>query len=169
MVEQLLDFLREQRHIFGSCPHCQAVFRLSNAKVSYSAYKPDWMDKIEDQNAKEVEKLAVFQEESKKLREQAIARERKTKLPKLLNKAVPMFASRKLFPQDVKTLFDPIDFVVFDGMNNEDLVKRVLLMDNKAETSREKALHQSIQETIDSKALTWKTVQIDKDGKIALE
>jgi len=168
-MTELLGFLKEQRHIFGSCPECQQVFRLSNVRLSYTTYSRDWLDELEDERAKDDEKLARFQEESKEMRAKAIERERKIRLPKLLNRAVPMFAKRKVFPQDVKTLFDPIDFVVFDGMNNEDLVKRILLLDNEAKTPREKALHESIKDTIQTGALTWKTIQIDKDGRIQLQ
>lgn len=169
MSGQLVEFLREQRHIFGSCPHCQTVFRLADVKLSYTTYKPDWKDQLDDALEREEERLQEFELKAKELRAKAIEHERKVKLPKLLNKAVPMFAKRKIFPQDVKTLFDPIDFVVFDGMNNEDTVKRVLLMDNAAGNAREKALHESIKETIETKALTWKTISIDKDGKITPE
>ncbi len=51
-------------------------------------------------------------------------------------------------------------------MNRESNVKRVLLLDNAAKTSREKALHESIQTAFESKAITWKTIQIGKEGKI---
>ncbi len=168
MTEQLLEFLKEQRHIFGSCPSCQEVFRLSEVRVSYkAAYKHDWLDlleaKIEGQQAKEER----FEQKRAELRQKHIDFERRTRLPKLLNAAVPMFAKRKVFPQDVKTLFDPIDFVVFDGMNNGGLVKRVLLLDNKPKTTAEKTLHTTIQNAIDTKALSWHTIQISAEGKIA--
>ena len=167
MAEELLGFLREQRHIFGCCPCCQQIFRLSDSRISYrTTYKPDWMDDLDDKLMKEEEKKAKFEEKRKELRDKAIDEERKKRLPILLNRAVPMFAKRHVNPQDVKTLFDPIDFVVFDGMNMDETVKRVLLLDELAKTAREKSLQESIKNTIETGALTWKTIQIMQDGTI---
>ncbi len=155
--------------MFGSCPHCQDIFRLSEVRLFYTTYRRDWMDKVEEQEEKETEKLQEFEEKRKELRDKAIERERKKNLPLILNRAVPMFARQNIFPQDVKTLFDPIDFVVFDGMNHKNLVKRILLMDKAHSNPREQALQESIQQTIDAGALTWKTIQISREGQVQLD
>lgn len=39
-VRDLLGFYKAEQRIFGRCPHCQDVFRLSEAKLTYGKEPP---------------------------------------------------------------------------------------------------------------------------------
>ena len=50
MSKEIINFFQLQRNIFGTCPKCDEIFRLSDIKIYYKQ-KPvaDWLDQIENQ------------------------------------------------------------------------------------------------------------------------
>ena len=168
-MSTISSFLREQRHIFGTCPHCRSLFRLVDAKVSYdSPYKVDWLDKLENLQESWETKAEELGEKEKAMRREAIEKATRTELPKLLHRIVPTFTKSNLNPQDIKTLFHPIDFLVFDGLNN-DRVDRVLLMDHKPNDSGRTSIHKGINDAIRSEAIEWRTLRVSETGEITSE
>lgn len=77
-----------------------------------------------------------FEEQEDAIRQEAQERGRR-RLPRLLRKAESIFSVRGYYPQDVKSLFDPVDFIIFDGMNRHKDVRRVVLFDGPAEGAAE--------------------------------
>lgn len=160
----ITDFLQEQRHIFGTCPHCREVFRLSDARLSYRAkYAPDWLDGLELEEQRLDARIMRFEEREREMRDRAISRARKTVLPGLLSRAVPFFARQGLSPQDAKAVFDPVDFVVFSGLNSGKGLKKVLLLDSKRKRGE---VQDSIETAVEKRAVCWSTVKISPHGKI---
>ena len=66
----------------------------------------------------------------------------------------------------MKPLFDPIDFVIFDGMNRKDHVKRVVLFDGPPDDRPREKIQRSIARAIRAGNYEWKTVRMDKNGGI---
>src|SRR2546421_6930737 len=59
-LKQLSVFYRAARHLWGRCPQCGDLFRLSDAAISYGADAPrDWLSRLErlkrDIQAKEMD------------------------------------------------------------------------------------------------------------------
>ena len=155
--------------MFGVCPHCQAVFRLADAKVSYDTpYKVDWLDELEDLQEKWDTKTDDLKEKEKFLRREAIERATRKHLPKLLSHMVPTFASSRLNPQDIKTIFHPIDFVIFDGLRQGKL-DRILLMDRKSDNALQIGVQKAIEDTIKSHAIEWRTLRVNETGAVTVE
>ena len=167
----LISFLiKEQRHIFGICPHCATLFRLVDIRISYDApYKSDWLDKIERKQQKWGEKITDLEEMEEGLRAKAVESATRRELPRLLKPIVPAFVTNRVNPQDVKTIFHPINFVCFDGLSR-DRVERVVLMDRKAsdESSRGE-MQRSLHSVIESGAVEWQTIRIGDRGEVEVE
>lgn len=121
-------------------------------------YRPDWLDRLEKKQGSWEDRIAGLEEKEKELRQDAIDKATRTKLPQLLKRVVPTFVRSKLNPLDVKSIFHPIDFVAFDGMNEGD-VDQVVLMDRKTTDKSRKAIQRSISNAIESEAVEWKTVR----------
>ena len=165
----IASLIKEQRHIFGICPHCQDLVRLVDVKVSYQTqYRRDWLDMLQDKQGNWEEKISDLEEEEKELRKKAIDKATRTTLPRLLQKVVPTFARTHLNPREVKTILHPINFVAFDGMN-AGRVKDVVLMDPKTTDKTRKQVQQSIADAIKSDAVEWKSVRIGESGDVSVE
>jgi len=52
LVKELASFFRAARHLWGRCPSCGSVFRLSDAAISSSPEPPrDWLRRLERQQS----------------------------------------------------------------------------------------------------------------------
>ena len=48
LLKQLSAFYKAARHLWGRCPQCGGLFRLSDAAISYGAQAPrDWLSRLE--------------------------------------------------------------------------------------------------------------------------
>jgi len=108
-----------------------------------------------------------FDDREAKLRD--LARERgRRRLPRIMRKAESIFSPRGFYPQDAKPIFDPVDFVIFDGMNQTDSVRRVVLFDGPPDSRSREKLQRTIGRTVRQGNYEWRTVRLSKQGKIGV-
>jgi predicted Holliday junction resolvase-like endonuclease len=169
MKSDMLKFFTLQRQLFGVCPSCGDFFRLSDCKVFVKKKPiPDWMDEI----IKEKERLTGLEEklEEKRGELQKQAREKGRKLAqKAIKKIDPVFAPRKLNPDDAKVIFHPIDFIVFNGMKKIDSIKNIILLDRQAEGIAHRSVQKSIERVVERENYEWQTLRVQENGKIKVE
>jgi predicted Holliday junction resolvase-like endonuclease len=168
MKSDIVKFFGLQRQIFGVCPKCQDIFRLSGCKI-YIRKKPiaDWMDKI----TLEENRLDGLEEklEEKKKDLQEKAREAGRKLAqRAVKKIDPVFTPHKLNPDDAKVIFHPIDYVVFDGLKKES-IKKIILLDRQEKGTEHRGLQKSIEKAVEREKYGWQTLRVQEDGKIKVE
>jgi predicted Holliday junction resolvase-like endonuclease len=157
-----------QRRIFGICPHCNDFFRLSDCKI-YSKKKPlvDWKDKLEREGEKIDSLEEKIMEMKKELQEKGREKGRRM-ANRVVKKIDPIFFPRKLNPDDAKVIFHPIDYVVFNGMKNKDLIN-IVLLDRETGSSSHKKIQKSIENTINHERYEWLTIRVKDDGNVCTE
>ncbi len=166
MKPGILSDFQEFQKVLVVCPECGEVFRLSELKLSYRGkVKRTWLDELREKEKKVERAEELLEEQEEKIKEQAREKGRK-QLPKLLKKCVPVICAHGYYPQDLKALFDPIDFVIFDGMNLKQDVKRVVLFDGPAHNKIREKVQTSIQKVIKKGNYEWHTVKLDEEGRI---
>lgn len=167
MNPDLIKFFSYQRQIFGVCPCCGEIFRLSDCKV-YRKEAPitDWKEKLEKQSAALDRFEEKLDEKMDALREKAREAGRK-QADRLIKKVDPVFAPLKLNPDDAKVVYHPVDFVVFNGMKAKDL-KNLVVLDAKEKPDDLRRVQESVANVIEKKNYEWLTVNVGMDGKIDL-
>lgn len=103
----------------------------------------------------------------KAIRENAIAKSRAGQLGKTLEKVAPMFPGFGHHPYDVRPVFDPIDFVVFDGYFKGE-VTDVVFVEFKTGQSRFNDVQSSIREAIRKKRVHFEERRLSKAAMKAL-
>jgi predicted Holliday junction resolvase-like endonuclease len=168
MNADLIKFFSYQRQIFGVCPCCGELFRLSDCKV-YRKDAPvsDWKEKLEKQNIA----LDHFEEKLDlkmgEMRERAREAGRK-QADKLIKKVDLVFAPLKLNPDDAKVVFHPIDFLVFNGMKAKEL-KNLIILDSRNKPSDLKPIQESVADVISKGNYEWLTMNVEIGGKITMK
>ena len=76
-----------------------------------------------------------------------------------------VFRPLGLNPNDCKNICSPIDFIVFNGMH-ENNVKNLVFLDHKKNKGQ---VQESIREIIENERYTFKTLRIDENGKVIEE
>ena len=169
MIDDIVRFFAIQRNIFGLCPCCNQLFRLSDCKV-YLKTKPqkDWMDVIEAEDSRDNRREERIDEIEETLREKAREVGRRT-ARRMIKKIDPVFAPRRLNADDAKVLFHPVDYVVFRGMKDSDTVREIVFLDRQTISPNRRRLQKSIEKAVECGKYDWLTIRVQNDGAIVEE
>ena len=166
----LASLFGQLNRIMTVCPNpeCGELFYLAEANP-YPSLKQEKsiIDRIRAEELK-LENL----EEQLALAESAL-RQKAAKLglraaKKALRTIDPVFSGSGYDPQDVKVLFDPITYVVFDGLAGRS-VKQIVLLTEPAEDRETEQIHRSIESTVKAGNVDFHTMRVDGSGAVTVK
>jgi predicted Holliday junction resolvase-like endonuclease len=169
MKSDILKLFTLQRQLFGVCPECNHLFRLTECKI-YLKRKPisDWMDSL-DLKSERLERLSEkLDEKEEELRESAREKGRR-EAQRVIRRIDPVFTPRKLDPDDAKVIFHPIDYVVFNGMKKGTSMRNIVLLDRQEKGKSHRSLQRSIERVVERENYEWQTMRVQEDGKIKVD
>ncbi len=148
---------------------CGCVFRLSDTQLvdTGKVSQKDWLWRIENAQDRLTRRVEVAEEKLEEQRARIVEKSRKSAhrlANDLVEKVLPKFRSLKVNVQDVKPIFDPIHFIVFDGLANRD-VSKIRLLDAPPASSTHERRQDQIRKAIKSGNVQWKTIRISPDGR----
>jgi len=169
MAFSMLDTFQSFKRIMCVCPCCGELHRLSDLGLSYQGKAPKtWLDDYECKVDTLQQKEEKFDEKEQKLRNEAAERGRK-RVPGMIRKSMePCLAQLKLNPYDIKLISHPVDFVVFEGLNDNDL-SSITFLSKKTPNLQLAALRKEVSRAVEKKEYDWKTARVDSEGKITYE
>lgn len=151
-LEQLEEKIEE-----AEMKHQDAIDSLNERhKDKLDSLNDRWNDKVDNVVDKRI-RARINQ-----IRGDAIAKSRASQLGKTLEKIAPMFPGFGHFPYDVRPIFDPIDFVIFDGYFHGD-VTDIVFVEFKTGQSRQSSIQSSIRKAIEKKRIHFEEKRISKD------
>ncbi len=162
----IVDIFQGMKCIWGICPCCDELFRLSDATLFTHEPPPKTAFDRLNESQKRLERLKQkYQREERAMRESA-TRRGKRQAQRYLKRLAPSFVGRGVDPQDVKVIFDPIDYCVFRGLSN-DSVTAVEFVDHAPSNSKHERLQRSIEDAISKGNLEWCNLRIADDGIVS--
>jgi predicted Holliday junction resolvase-like endonuclease len=166
MAGDLGQTFGELGHILGVCPCCGDLFYLSEARPYLAGKQPhSVVDQIRAAERRLEREEETLDEIEAFLRDQAaIAGLRTAK--KLLKKIDPVFSGAGYDPHDVKVIFDPVTYVVFNGMSRGRL-RDIVLLAKPPDNAAAERVQASIGKAVRSGNVEFKTLHVDNDGKVA--
>lgn len=168
MSMPLASVFSEMDAILGICPCCGDVFRLSDVRPHLRKRKPvSIFDKLETEERKIDSAEERLEQREAGLREKSRAKGQRAAKARL-RKIDPVFSGRGLDPQDVKVIFDPVEYVVFDGAN-EGSLRAVRLMAHPPVSKGQETVHKSLAGAIGKGNLEFITMRITDEGKVETE
>lgn len=169
-MNEIFEQFQEFRKILCVCPHCSDLIRVSDLRLKLNGPAPrTWLDDYDKISLTLDKKEERFDKREEKLRE--IAREKGRKqAEKVFNKAImPSFKALRLDPFDVKPILNPIDFVVFKGMNKEQSINDIIFLSKVYNVSSLNMLRQQIAQVISKNRYEWQVARINESGNIVFE
>jgi len=167
---KMFEEFQEFRKILCVCPDCGEIVRVSDLKLKAKGKaEKTWLDKYQDKIKGIERKEEKFDEIKDKLREKAVEKGRK-EAKKVFNKAInPTFKALKYNPLDIIPILNPIDFLVFKGMNDKKQVNDLIFLSKICENTFLNKLRAQVRNTIEKESYTWEVARIDNKGKISME
>ena len=158
----IIRILQSDKNLYGECPNpdCGGSFQLAQAEFFYGArFTPrakeiveEWMEEL-DERAKEL------REKRKKAKERATKAAISVNVGKVIEKIVPVLPCFKYNPQDCRGLFDPIDFIHFDGLAEKNKVDFIRIIDLKTGRAGLNERQRQIKDAIERKKVEWEVYQ----------
>lgn len=109
----------------------------------------------------------AFEEKERELREKAAERGRQ-QVPKILKNSLNAeFTKLPYNPYDIKALLHPVDFVVFDGMNDKETVNEITFLSRQSDNHVLNGIRSSIRAAIRKGSYDWQVARVDADGNVS--
>jgi predicted Holliday junction resolvase-like endonuclease len=169
----LATFIQGGQRLIAQCPHCDELFQVLHARFIFPARDPgrcEYADllALQANTSRLSGRLDRAQErfelEKDTIRAAATAQGQRTARRHVL-RIDQVFSARKIDPQDVKVLFDPVDYVVFHGLNNGG-VKEVRFISHEPETAQQERLVKAIAKVVQAGDVGFSTLRVTKEGGI---
>ena len=150
--QEMLLFFQYQREIFGICPCCNEFIRLSDCKIYKDERKSsDWLDKL----GNEERKLSLQQLTAKK-KQKIENTTQSVNMGFILERLAPVLEEFRFNKNDCRSLFDPIDYVIFDGLHKNGKVQKIFFIDIKSGAAKLKKNQKAIKTKIEEKKVEFK-------------
>lgn len=167
MFKKLQDIFALYRKVFCACK-CGCVFRLSDTQLIDTSkdIRRDWLSNLQIRQQRLEERIALAEERLENQRELIIQRNRRAAqrhANQVVETIVPRFQKLNLNTQDVKAIFHPIYFLVFDGLSDRN-ISRIRLLDTPPNSKTQEQRHIQIRKALKAGNLNWKTIRIGDDG-----
>jgi predicted Holliday junction resolvase-like endonuclease len=165
----LVAMMNEMKKTYGICPCCEAIFRLSEATLFTKSPEPKTVfEKMADALDRVDEQTNTFEDKKEELERQKARELGRQDAQKQLRKIAPFWVSRKIDPQDVKLMFHPVEYVVFNGMQ-KDRCASVDFVDHPAKSRDRERIQTSLERAITAGNMEWQTFRIDEYGHVVLD
>lgn len=155
----------ESGNFYADCP-CGDTFSLKDAnlfysndfnipaKIAYGQYQSD---------IKERRKALI--ELKKKIESKSEVGAKSVNVGLILERIAPSLREFPFNCNDCRSLFDPIDYLVFEGLEKTGKVTKIFWIDIKTGQARLKAKQREIRKLIEDKKLEWGTYQVEKNNE----
>ena len=164
---QIIKELKATNQLKARCPFCEEEFTLSKAILfDASAALPDIAaEKVEQRKTELVERATSIRDEQAELRQRkhsatdgAEKKAMEVGLGLVLEKIVTGWQGFPHAPYDCRSLFEPIDYVAFDGMTENQQVDQIAFLDVKSGKARLNRHQNIIREAVNDHRVEYKEV-----------
>ena len=164
-----LELFHQFKTIICLCPKCYNLSRLSDLHLRSKGKAPKtWLDDFDFAVQTLQEEEDKFAEEEKEIREKAVERGRAKVIELVKQSMDTQFAKLSYDPYDIKALFHPVEFVIFNGMNSGNL-NNVVLLSRLSSNQNLQTLQKGVAKAIEEKRYEWKVARVSLDGNIEFE
>jgi predicted Holliday junction resolvase-like endonuclease len=168
-MKELVEAFQSFRKILCVCPCCGEIVRVSDLHLQYKGkVAKTWLDNYELNLVSLRAKEEEFDEKEDELREKSIERGR-NKVPLMIRKCMCSdFKTLKYDPYDMKAVMHPVDFVVFDGLNQGKEVRDITFL-TRTPNPIMRPVIDSLKDTVRKGNYDWKIARITISGKVNFE
>lgn len=133
--------LNNLRGLEIECPHCGESFSARSAHLFSikEGLPPNVIKYLEQKNSELSQQLIDIKEQRKELREVEQSKPRQIKVTteavnfgKIVEKIIPAFKSFPFVARDCRALYEPIDYVVFNGLSKNGIIESITFTDVKS-------------------------------------
>ncbi|MBO3833141.1 MAG: hypothetical protein FGF51_07160 [Candidatus Brockarchaeota archaeon] len=159
-ARSIIDAL-SQSNLYMECPHCNETVKLRHTHLFYLDDFPPEAKKLYQSKLEELkERKENLREMRSKIARVSETRARAVNIGLILERIAPSMSNFPFDHNDCRSLFDPIDYVVFEGLSRKGFVERIVFAEIKTGKSQLSARQREIRLLIERKRVYWDTYKI---------
>jgi predicted Holliday junction resolvase-like endonuclease len=155
--------LKADSRIRGHCPHCREEFPLRRALLFYAdgPMPASAHERLEARRTELRMRADDLRERRRRAREGAMQKAIDVNVGKILEKVAPVCDGFGCIPRDCRPLFDPIDYIVFDGLSVHGEVKSITFVDVKTGGGGLNQRQRQIRAAVEAGKVEWQEYTIE--------
>ena len=153
----------QNSHAYAECPCCKKHIMLKEAGLFYL---DDFSPEAEELYQRRCEQLDERRQECRDIRRAMKQTSRvgaeAVNIGLILERIAPLLKSFPYDRNDCRSLFDPIDYIVFDGLSRNKTVNNLVFIDVKTGRSRLTGKQPEIRSLIERNQVIWDTYRVEE-------
>ena len=156
-IKDTLDVLNNgQFHI--ECPSCDEEIKLSKVGLFHlDNFTPESRDIYKRMREEQKERRASLKERKLNIPVKSEVGAKAINLGFLLERLAPTLAGFTFNKNDCRSMFDPIDYVIFEGLSEKQKVDKIVFVDIKSGGARLTKKQKKIKQVVEDKKVGFKT------------
>jgi predicted Holliday junction resolvase-like endonuclease len=158
--QDVLDKLIADKRLYGECPSCGETFPLFKSHLFYR--KPTAtpaLNAVEQWRRKIIEAQNDLTKRKQQTRQRSERGVIDVNVGKVLEKIAPALPGFRFDCHDCRPLFEPVDYIIFEGLTKRGIVESIQIIDIKTGQSGLNPHQQQIKNAVDEKRVEWNTYQ----------
>lgn len=140
------------------CPNCDNEVKLSEAGLFHlDDFTPEALEVYKEMIAYQKERRAELKERKKNIPLKSGKGAKAVGIGFIYERLAPTLDGFKFNKNDCRSMFDPIDYVIFEGLSAKQRVEKIIFMDIKSGKARLSAKQKKIKEAVDGNKVQFKT------------
>jgi predicted Holliday junction resolvase-like endonuclease len=156
-IRDTLDALNNGNfHI--ECTSCQEEIKLSEAGLFHlDNFTPESHDVYKSMLVEQKKRRASLKERKLSIPKKSEVGAKATNLGFLLERLAPTLDSFTFNKNDCRSMFDPIDYVIFEGLSEKQKVDKIVFVDIKSGGARLSPKQKKIKQVVEDKKVDFQT------------
>jgi predicted Holliday junction resolvase-like endonuclease len=158
------------RKILCVCPCCGELVRISDLHLKdKKPVEKTWLDDYEAEDRELAEKEDAFKQQEKALKAEANAKGLLQAQKTFQDAICPSIRKMKFDPRDIKPILNPIDYVVFRGMSENNSISDIIFLTREHQCTTLNGVRCQIKKAIENEKYDWQVARMEDTGKIVVE
>lgn len=150
----------EDGGFYAECPCCDETVLLRDCDLFYMDEFSDRGQEVYEQYQAELqERRAQLADRRRHISKSSEVQAKATNIGFILERLAPSLSSFRYECSDCRSLFDPIDYVIFEGLCQKGVVSRIIFADIKTGNGRLSQKQRSIRDLVNSKRVDFDTYE----------
>jgi predicted Holliday junction resolvase-like endonuclease len=146
----------------AECPCCGEPMPLKKAGLFYlDDFSPQALDLLRKEKSELKNREKDLKEQRKSISLKSEVGAKAVNIGFILERLAPAMSGFRFDRNDCRSLFDPIDYVIFEGLNKKGAVSRIIFSDIKTGTAKLKSNQKEIRDLVGRKKVDWDTYQAE--------
>ncbi len=159
-AKKLIAFMGKNG-ICAECPCCEEIFFLRDAGLFYlDAFTPEAKDIYKRSLLEQQQKRKEIREERNSISQRSEIGAKAVNIGSVLERIAPVLDGFHFDRSDCRSLFDPIDYIIFDGLTRKGNVERIVFVEIKTGDAQLISVQKEIRSLVNSKRVLYDTYQV---------